>query len=84
MLNVKGRRVTLLVRKDAEMHFLPLLSSAHILEFRLQGIKINGENNTQHRHIVIQQEKKGVVHYSTCSQTYGTLVSYFIRCTPGY
>ena len=31
------------------------------LEFRLQGTKINGENNTKQRHIVIKQEEKGVI-----------------------
>ena len=31
------------------------------LEFRLDGTKINGENNTKQRHIVIKQEEKGVI-----------------------
>ena len=34
-------------------------AGGHTLEFRLDGTKINGENNTLQRHIVIRQEKKG-------------------------
>ena len=36
-------------------------SKAATLEFRVDGTKINGENNTQQRHIVIKQEEKGVI-----------------------
>ena len=53
----------------------------HTLEFRLDGTKINGENNTEQCHIVIKQEEKG---YITLAVKLKTLVSYFIRCTPGY
>ena len=31
------------------------------LESRLDETKINGENNTQQRHIVIKQEEQGVI-----------------------
>ena len=36
-------------------------SEQSTLEFRLDRTKINGENNTQQRHIVIKQEEKGVI-----------------------
>ena len=31
------------------------------IEFRLDWTKLNGENNTLQRHIVIKQEEKGVL-----------------------
>ena len=51
------------------------------LEFRLDGTKINEENNTWQRYIVIKQEKKGGLVALVELQT---LVSYFNKCTPGY
>ena len=35
--------------------------SAYTLEFRLDGTKINGENNTEQHRTVIKQEEKGVI-----------------------
>ena len=51
----------------------------HTLEFRLDGTQINVENNTEQRHILIEQEDKG--GNITPAVKLKTLISYFIRWT---